>query len=108
MYIQITKTDCAKIVNESLQGGGNHSEIEVALAKHAIAIHEKLDSVNNRQNTLFEALYGIYVKAMNAAGEDLKNKRLKDLQGASKTLFAASVALDQEAQKYGSGKNQDR
>jgi len=22
MYIQITKTDCVKIVNESLQGGG--------------------------------------------------------------------------------------
>lgn len=51
------------------------------------------------KNTLFEALYGIYVKATNAAGEDLKNKRLKDLQGASKTLFAASVALDQQAQK---------
>ena len=79
-------------------GGGKHSELEVALAKHAIAIHEKLDSVNNRKNTLFEALYGIYVRAMNAGGEDLKNKRLKDLQGA-KTLFAARVALDQQAQK---------
>lgn len=100
MYIKITLKDCQNIVNENLQGGGGkHSELEVALAKHAIAIHEKLDSVNNRQNTLFEALYGIYVKAMNAAGEDLKNKRLKDLQGDSKALFAASVALDQQAQK---------
>ena len=98
MYIKITLKDCQNIVNENLQGGGKHSELEVAPAKH-IAIHEKLDSVNNRQNTLFEALYGIYVKAMNAAGEDLKNKRLKDLQGDSKALFAASVALDQQAQK---------
>lgn len=93
MYIKITLKDCQDIVNENLHGGGGkHSELEVALAKYAIAIHEKLDSVNNRRNTFFEALYGIYIKAMNAAGEDLKNKRLKDLQGAS-------VALEQQAQK---------
>lgn len=99
MYNKITLKDCQDIVNENLQGGGKHSELEVALAKHAIAIHEKLDFINNRQNTFFDALYGIYVKAMNAAGEELKNKRLKDLQGTSKALFAASVALDQQAQK---------
>lgn len=99
MYIKITLKDCQNIVNENLHGGGKHSELEVALAKYAIDIHEKLDSVNNRQNTLFEALYGIYVKATNAAGEDLKNKRLKDLQNASKTLFAASVALERQKQK---------
>lgn len=47
MYIKITLKDCQNIVNENLQGWGKHSELEVALAKHAIAIHEKLDSVNN-------------------------------------------------------------
>ena len=110
MYIQITKTDCVKIVNESLHGGGdNHSEIEVALAKKCLALYDRLGEINNERTEYFEAIYSATVKFEKATKGALKHKRAKDLASDSKAHFAAAVKLDGELKELmnGTGENQD-
>ena len=96
MQIQITKTDCSKIVNESLQGGGNHSEIEVALAKKCLKLYDRLGEINNERNEYFEAIYSATIKFEKATKGTLKHKRAADLERDSKAHFAAAVKLDSE------------
>ena len=101
MYIKVTKTDCQKIVNKNLQvgGGSENSPLEIALAKYALTLHERLGAINNERNEFFETLYSIRTKLENAAGERLANKRKADLAGTSKAAFAQAVKLDTELKK---------
>jgi len=97
MYIQITKTDCVKIVNESLQGGGsNHSEIEVALAKKCLSLYDRLGQINNERTEYFEAIYSATIKFEKATKGALKHKRAADLERESRSHFAQAVKLDGE------------
>lgn len=96
MQIEITKTDCVKIVNENLQGGGNHSEIEVALAKKCLKLYDRLGQINNERNEYFEAIYSATIKFEKATKGSLKHKRAADLAMDSKAHFAAAVKLDNE------------
>jgi hypothetical protein len=95
MYIQITKTDCVKIVNESLQGGG-HSEIEVALAKKCLALYDRLGQINNERTEYFEAIYSATIKFEKATKGALKHKRAADLEKESRAHFTQAVKLDGE------------
>ena len=106
MNIQITKTDCAKIVNDN--GGGN-TPLELALAKKCLALYDRLGEINNERTTLFEALYSIRVKLDKAAGDHLKNKRIHDLQAQSQADLARAAKLDHELKEIlnGSSENQD-
>jgi len=101
MYIKITKTDCEKIVNKNLNmGGGNENTLlEIALAKRCLELYEKLGQTNDDRNTFFEALYGIYNRCEHAAGERLKNKRIKTLEGQSKADFKHAVELNHQIQE---------
>lgn len=97
MNIQLTKTDCVKIVNGNLQGrGGGNSELEVALAKKCIALYDKLDQINNERNEYFEAIYSATVKFEKATKGALKHKRAANLARDSKAHFATAVKLDGE------------
>ena len=96
MQIQITKTDCQKIVNENLRGGGKNSDLEVTLAKKCLSLYEKLGKINNERNEFFEALYSASIKFEKATKGMLKHKRAADLARDSKAHFAAAVKLDQE------------
>lgn len=96
MKIQITKTDCAKIVNENLRGGGSHSELEVALAKKCLSLYDRLGQINNERNEYFEAIYSATIKFEKATKGTLKHKRTADLARDSKAHFAAAVKLDSE------------
>ena len=96
MKIQITKTDCAKIVNENLRGGGSHSELEVALAKKCLSLYDRLGQINNERNEYFEAIYSATIKFEKAMKGTLKHKRTADLARDSKAHFAAAVKLDSE------------
>jgi hypothetical protein len=96
MYIQITKTDCVKIVNESLQVGGGHSEIEVALAKKCLALYDRLGQINNERNEYFEAIYSATIKFEKATKGALKHKRAADLEKESRAHFTQAVKLDGE------------
>ncbi|MBO7512598.1 MAG: hypothetical protein J6T54_06480 [Fibrobacter sp.] len=110
MYIHITKTDCAKIVNESLQGGGvKNTELEIALAKKCLALYDHLRQINNERNEYFEAIYSATVKFEKATKGTLKHKRAADLAIDSKAHFAAAVKLDGELKELmnGTGENQD-
>ena len=95
MQIQITKTDCVKIVNENLQGGGN-SDLEIALAKKCMQLYDRLGEINNERNEYFEAIYSATVKFEKATKGTLKHKRAADLARDSKAHFAAAVKLDSE------------
>lgn len=96
MQIQITKTDCVKIVNESLHGGGNHSEIEVALAKKCLKLYDRLGEINNERNEYFEAIYSATLKFDKATYGALKRKRASELAAMSKAAFSNAVKLDNE------------
>ena len=100
MYIQITKTDCVKIVNESLQGGGNHSEIEVALAKKCLSLYDRLGQINNERTEYFEAIYSATIKFEKATKGALKHKRAADLEKESRAHFAQAVKLDSELKEF--------
>ena len=110
MQIQITKTDCVKIVNENLRGGGgNHSEIEVALAKKCLKLYDRLGEIDNERNEYFEAIYSATIKFEKATKGTLKHKRAADLSSESKAHFAAAVKLDSELKELMNGdcENQD-
>ncbi len=96
MYIQITKTDCVKIVNENLRGGGKNSDLEVALAKKCLSLYDRLGQINNERNEYFEAIYSATIKFEKATKGTLKHKRATDLARDSKAHFAAAVKLDNE------------
>ena len=97
MYIQITKTDCVKIVNENLHGGGSkNSDLEIALAKKCLALYEKLGTINNERNEFFEAIYSASVTFEKATKGALKSKRVADLASMSKAHIAAASNLDSE------------
>ena len=109
MYIQITKTDCVKIVNENLQGGGKNSDLEIALAKKCMQLYERLGQINNERNEFFEALYSASIKFEKATNGALTRKRAADLASMSKAHFATAVKLDNELKEIlnGTGENQD-
>ena len=94
MFINVTITDCKKIANESLQRGGVKTELEVALAKKCLRLHEKLVEVNNQRNEFLEGLYTAFLRIEKAGGEALKTKRLANLDANSKTAFKRAVKLD--------------
>ncbi|MBR2059636.1 MAG: hypothetical protein IJ982_12195 [Fibrobacter sp.] len=98
MQIKITKTDCAKIVNENLRvgGGSENSPLEIALAKKCLALYDRLGQINNERNEYFEAIYSATIKFEKATKGTLKHKRTADLARDSKAHFAAAVKLDSE------------
>lgn len=97
MYIQITKTDCVKIVNESLQVGVvKNTELEIALAKKCLSLYERLGQINNERNEYFEAIYSATIKFEKATKGELKHKRAADMARDSKSHFATAVKLDNE------------
>lgn len=97
MFIQITKTDCEKIVNESLQVVGvKNTELEIALAKKCLSLYERLGQINNERNQYFEAIYLATVKFEKATNGKLKHKMAADLAMDSKSHFATAVKLDNE------------
>lgn len=103
MQIQITKTDCVKIVNESLQGGGKHSELEVALAKKCLALYDRLGQINNERNEYFEAIYSASIKFEKATKGTLKHKRAADLARESREHFKTAVKLNGELKELMNG-----
>lgn len=97
MYIKITKTDCEKIVNESLQVGVvKNTELEIALAKKCLSLYERIGQLNNERNEYFEAIYSATVKFEKATNGNLKHKRASDLARDSKAHFKQAVKLDNE------------
>ena len=110
MHIQITKTDCTKIVNENLQGGGvKNTELEIALAKKCLALYDRLGQINNERTEYFEAIYSATVKFEKATKGALKHKRAADRARGSQAHFKAAVKLDGELKELmnGTGENQD-
>ena len=106
MFINVTITDCKKIANETLQGGGVKTELEVALAKKCLRLHEKLVEVNNQRNEFLEGLYTAFLRIEKAGGEALKAKRLANLDANSKAAFKRAVKLNSELQEIINGEQE--
>lgn len=105
MIIKITKTDCAKIVNDN---GGTTSPLELALAKKCLALYDRLGEINNERNEYFEAIYSATVKFEKAAKGALKHKRAANLARDSKAHFATAVKLDGELKEMMDGNGNDK
>ena len=99
MYIQVTKNDCIKIVNENLQGGGSkNTPLEIAMAKSILKLHERLGQINDERNKFFECIYGIQIRCDKAAGDRLANKRKTDLMRESKAHYQAMLDTARKAE----------
>ena len=112
MQIQVTKTDCIKIANKVKLGGGGgeYTELEVALAKKCLSLYEKLGEINNERNEYFEAIYSASVKFENATKGALKQKRAADLASQSKAHLAQAVKMDNQLKELindGNGESKD-
>ena len=99
MYIQVSLKDAKNIVNESLLGGGKHSELEVALAKKVVSLAETLETVNNERKEMFETLYSIGTKlGKGAIAQKLAAKRKADLMSQSKAHYKAMLEAGRKAE----------
>ena len=104
MYIKITLKDAKNIVNQSLQGGGKHSDLEVALAKKVVSLSETLANINNERNEMFEALYSIGLKLSKGSfAQGLADKRKKDLMALSKAHYQAMLDTARQAENIDTG-----
>lgn len=109
MKIYVTKTDCENIVNKNLQGGGSeNTPLEIALAKHALELHESLDKSKSERgeakakaSELHHALFSIYNMVMKTAGDEMATIRKGNLAALSKAHFVKAVELDNELKKMG-------
>jgi len=99
MIIELKKKDVADIANKVKAGGGNFSDLEVALAKKCLNLYERLGEINNQRNEFFDAIYSASIKFEKATKGALKHKRAAYLASMSKAHFAAAVKLDNELKK---------
>lgn len=86
--------------------GGVKTELEVALAKKCLRLHEKLVEVNNQRNEFLEGLYTAFLRIEKAGGEALKTKRLADLDANSKAAFKRAVKLNGELKEIINGEQE--
>lgn len=102
-------TDVKRIANETLQGGGVKTDLEIALAKKCLRLHEKLVEVNNQRNEFLEGLYTAFLRIEKAGGEALKGKRLADMEANRTAALKRAQKLENELKGMidGNGENQD-
>ena len=109
MHTYVTKADCQEIVNKNLQGGGSeNTPLEIALAKHALELHESLEKAKRERgesaaqaSELRYALFSVYNTCMTAAGDELVTIRKGNLAAHSMACFKRAVELDAELKKMG-------
>lgn len=109
MKIYVTKTDCENIVNKNFHGGGSeNTPLEIALAKHALELHESLakakrerGEAETKSSELHYALFSVYNTVMKTAGEEMATIRKGNLAAHSKAHFAKAVELNDELNKMG-------
>ena len=90
-------------------GGGVKTELEIALAKKCLRLHEKLVEANNQRNEFLEGLYTAFLRIEKAGGEALKGKRLADMEANRTAALKRAEKLENELKGIidGTGANQD-
>ena len=78
------------------KGGGVKTELEIALAKKCLRLHEKLVEVNNQRNEFLEGLYTASLRIEKAGGEALKGKRLADMEANKTDALKRAEKLENE------------
>lgn len=78
------------------KGGGVKTELEIALAKKCLRLHEKLVEVNNQRNEFLEGLYTAFLKIEKAGGEALNRKRLADMEANRTAALKRAQKLENE------------
>lgn len=103
-------TDIKSIANKTLQVGGVKTELEIALAKKCLRLHEKLVEVNNQRNEFLEGLYTAFLRIEKAGGEALKGKRLADMEANRTAALKRAQKLENELKELindGTGESKD-
>jgi hypothetical protein len=94
---------------QSRNGGGQRTELEVALAKKCLHLSEKLGEVNKQRKEFFEGLYSALLRIEKAGGADLKAKRLADLTANAKASEKQTEKLNEELKGIiGNGESENR
>ena len=110
MYINLTMKDVKTIANKVETGGGQRTELEVALAKKCLHLSEKLAEVNNQRNSFLEGLYSALLKIEKAGGEHLKATRLAYLTANEKASEKRTKELQEQLKGIignGTGESKD-
>lgn len=94
--MKINKNDIQNIINKSLHGGGNYSELEIALAKKCQSLYEAVSSINAERSIFFDALYSVDCTIHKAAGDCLKKKKISDIEGQEKYAISLLEKLKKE------------
>ena len=76
--------------------GGVKTELEIALAKKCLRLHEKFVEVNNQRNEFLEGLYTAFLRIEKAGGEALKGKRLADMEANKTAALKIAEKLENE------------
>lgn len=97
MYIELHRNDIKKIV----AGEGQNTPMEIALAKKCMDLYDKLGKQNDENSSFFHAIYSAYRTFEKAAGERLKDKHRKDLEGTNKALLEQAATIDEELMRMG-------
>ena len=100
------ENDC----EQSRNGGGQRTELEVALAKKCLHLSEKLAEVHNQRNSFLEGLYSALLKIEKAGGEHLKAKRLAYLTANEKASEKRTKELQEQLKGIignGTGESKD-
>lgn len=90
--------------------GGVKTELEIALAKKCLRLHEKLVEVNNQRNEFLEGLYTAFLRIEKAGGEALKGKRLADMEANRTAALKRAQKLENELKELindGTGESKD-
>lgn len=89
--------------------GGVKTELEIALAKKCLRLHEKLVEINNQRNEFLEGLYTAFLKIEKAGGEALKGKRLADMEANRTAALKRAQKLENELKGIidGTGESKD-
>lgn len=80
MKIQLWDKDIKFIADNVKMGGGSHTALEIALARKCLDLQSALHKVNEQQQTYFDALTSIYCLVDKKAGENIRERRAKDLK----------------------------
>ena len=91
MEIKVCDKDLKLIANNQKMVGGSHTALEIALARKCLDLQSALHKVNEQQRTYFDALTSIYCLVDKKAGENIRERRAKDLKNELKSDLKQSA-----------------
>ena len=88
-------------------GGSENTPLEIALARHALELHESLAKAKRERgeakakySDLFEKLYSVFC-TISGIGDEITELRKTQLEALSKAAFAKALKFDNQLKQLG-------